>query len=117
MNEAYRVEVDTFSGLLTTLGSPRKERITEDLSKKWGSVESCIAYLEREGLLSVGPERDDHGSYTIQLTHSGFHYAQTVISAFLKFLAKSVLVPIAVAFVTTLITLWVKRVLGADMPV
>lgn len=72
------------------------------LKRKWQSVDSMTDYLQQEGLL----EQPHRGYYF--LTHQGYHYTQTVISSLLRFLLTSIAVPVAVAFLTTLITLWIQ---------
>lgn len=81
------------------------KRNTISLAKKWDSIDSILEYLQSEGLLEY--ERL-HGH--LRLNHKGYHYFQDVVGGFLL---KSVVVPIVVAFVTTLITLWIQRIFFA----
>lgn len=78
------------------------EQVVINLSKKWKSVDSITDYLQEENLL----ERIRPGQFF--LAHRGYHYIQAII---IDFLFKSILVPIIVALLTTLATLWVKGIL------
>lgn len=70
-------------------------------------LKPSIHYLLDQKLL------EKNGPYSIHLTHSGYHYWQTTVTAFLWFLMKSVAVPIVVAAATTLVTLWLQGVFTA----
>ena len=71
---------------------------TIDMAKKWNSVHSMLTYLKGYNLVEWS--NNDYA----RLTHAGFHYYQTLFSSICNFLFRSIAVPIAVAFVTTLIT-------------
>lgn len=76
--------------------------VIKDLKNKWTSIYSMTDYLQNKGLLT----RQRMEYYF--LTHQGYHYFQTILSQFLRFLLTSIAVPIIVAFLTTLITLWIQ---------
>lgn len=70
---------------------PRSARIPVSDS----SLDSVLDYLNETGMID---EPDDY----ITLTHSGFHFRQTIFFNVLTFLMHSVLLPIIVAFLTSL---------------
>lgn len=59
------------------------------------ALDSALAYLCESGLIGETSEY-------ITLTHSGFHFRQTIFFNALTFLMHSVLLPIIVAFLTSL---------------
>lgn len=62
---------------------------------------SMIEYLVDEKLLThPQPEY-------LHLTYRGYHYIQTLVTLFLAFLLRSIVVPILVSVATTLVTLWI----------
>lgn len=77
------------------------DQVTIDLSKKWKTVDNLTDYLQDEGLL----ERVRYGEF--YLSHKGYHYVQAII---FNFLFKSIAVPIVVALITTLVTLWLQGI-------
>lgn len=106
MQENGSVWLDAENKLIQTVKtSPTAPSKTYPLTKQWDSVFSIIDYLESKKLLM------QTGSAYFSLTHAGFHYLQNILSNIAKFLLKSVLVPIVVAILTTLISLWPKGLL------
>ena len=81
---------------VVTFNDPAK---SINLSKKWGSFYPTLNYLREQNLV------EKIGSCHYSLTYSGYHYIQTAISSVLSFLFRSVLVPVAVSIITTLIVL------------
>lgn len=63
----------------------------------------CIHQLENDGLIEIRSETELLVS--VAPTHKGRHYKEYRRCVIVGFILKSVLTPIAVAFVTTLITL------------
>lgn len=80
---------------------PRSARIPVSDS----SLDSVLDYLNETGMID---EPDDY----ITLTHSGFHFRQTLFFGALTFLAHSVLLPIIVAFLTSLAVYYFGGLLG-----
>lgn len=71
------------------------------------SLHSILDYLEKEDLIT------QHEFECFQVTQSGYCYSQTLLSDVGRFLLMSVLVPIAVAVITTLITMGIS---GSNNP-
>lgn len=71
--------------------------VTVDLSEYRDSLESILGYLAEQGYL-----RKLHIDY-YSVLHPGFHVAQARLSALCSFLAQSVLTPIIVTILTTLV--------------
>lgn len=65
----------------------------------------CVHILENDGYIQISEENDLY--IQVSLTHKGKHYAEELRAKVLHFLYVSVLVPIGVSIVTTLITLWI----------
>lgn len=76
-----------------------QEITVKDLSKQWSSISSMRLYLIEKGYM----ENQNMDYYF--LTHSGFHYYQTLFSLFLAFLTNSIGVPIITSILTTLVSL------------
>lgn len=76
-----------------------QESTVKDLSKQWSSIPSMRLYLIEKGYM----EKQSRNYYF--LTHSGFHYYQTLFSSFLAFLTNSIGVPIITSILTTLVSL------------
>ncbi len=85
--------------LTTVIEYPGFGCITLSLSHKWNSVLPILEYLQEKELLRK------HSPVYYSLTHSGYHYTQTIVSSAISFLMKSICVPIGISILTTLITL------------
>ena len=88
-------------------GEPRTEVSIHAFKR---SLYSILDYLKKEGLVT---QLSLEG---FQLTQSGYHYSQTLLSAAGRFLLASVLVPIIVAAITTLMTMWLTGSNSAPTP-
>ena len=64
--------------------------------------DGCINQLEQEGLIETPSE--EYGIPKYELTHMGKHYSEFQRAEFGRFLLRSILVPIVIAVITTLIT-------------
>lgn len=76
----------------------------------WNSLDAALEYMAAKDLLHCWASHD-----MIQLTFKGFHCKQLLISGFFAFLAKSVIVPIVVSILTTLIVLWIRTKTGISI--
>lgn len=97
-NEHGSIWMDEENRKICTVIEQGQKPLCINLSKIWLSVRPRMSYLMSKGLL------EQTGSSHYSLTHSGFHYFQTLAASALSFLVKSVAVPIVVAFLTALIT-------------
>lgn len=77
-----------------------------DYSKYSNEIQSIIKHLIDNGYLVTG-----FNEMNFQLTQKGLHPFQAIISMIISFLFRSILVPIVVAILTTLVTLWLKELL------
>ncbi len=77
------------------------DQIAEALSTDSESVRLAITYLEAKGYIEI------EGTIFF-LSHRGLHSKEIALLDFLEFLRNSILVPIAVAFITSVLTtnLW-----------
>lgn len=64
--------------------------------------DGCIALLEQEGLIKQPTE--DCGIPRYELTHLGKHYSEFRRAQIARFFMSSIVVPIVVALITTIIT-------------
>ena len=71
------------------------------------SLLSTLDYLEDKEYIVY-----DYPGGEAYVKHEGWHRTEEIISAFCAFLAKSVLVPVIVSVITTLVTIWIKQLLG-----
>lgn len=92
------------SSKIKLFSSDNPEEPSIDCSKYAGELLTILDQLEQEGVISFSQNYKN----TFHLTHKGLHYGSVMVEEFKAFLFKSVLVPIFVAFVTTLITLWLQ---------
>lgn len=75
------------------------------MKQKWPleKLDASIAYLESRGLVSC--VMGDNSFYAVSLTYKGKHYGEFKWLEFKKFLFQSVLVPVFVSFVTSVLTI------------
>lgn len=64
--------------------------------------DGCISLLEKEELIKT--TYNELGFPQYELTHLGKHYSEFQRAEFVRFLLRSIIVPIVVAVITTLIT-------------
>lgn len=102
IREEYCVEFDTFSKYITTAKCKKVEEKTAELQNNW---KLCFDYLNEKGLVVVKENQNEDGLFISQLTHTGFHYQEEIISRFLAFMTKSIIVPVVVSIITTIITI------------
>lgn len=69
------------------------------------ALKSTLSKLENEGYIK------STGINYYKLTEKGFHYYRYVFSDIRSFLFRSIITPIIVSALTTLITLWLKELL------
>ena len=65
------------------------------------SINSILQYLESTGYIQ------QTGYDNFQVLHSGWHTTQSFLTKLCNFLVKSILTPIVVSIITTLLTAWV----------
>lgn len=90
-----------FEGLeMMTVVEKGQPRTVVPIRQYKNSICSILDYLKQEKLIvQLGLEH-------FKLPQAGYYYLQTLLSGLARFLLGSVLVPIVVAIITTLITLW-----------
>lgn len=89
------------SNTIKTMYVPEKYVRRINLIGYRNSLESTLNHLADRKYI----ELVDGGG---RVLHAGWHWGQITAGKFLNFLFKSIAVPIFVAFVTTLITLWLS---------
>jgi hypothetical protein len=101
-------DILTFLGETTCicLFNDYKAEVTYDYDKYKGEIHSIIDQLVSDGYLSYCDSK-----YNFTITQKGLHPYEFQWDAFKSFLFRSILVPIAVSFATTLITLLVQALL------
>lgn len=87
----------------------RKTRIVR-MRYGWSSLDAALEYMAEKDLLHYWSSHN-----MIQLTFKGFRCKQMMISGFFAFLTKSVIVPIVVSILTTLIVLWIRTKTGISI--
>lgn len=99
------VRVDDGSRTMQTVSLSGKEIKASVAKVKETSSEMypMLQYLQNKGHVIM------YGRKTFSLTHSGFFYVQSIVSDIVSFLFKSIIVPIVVSVVTTLIALWLNN--------
>ena len=92
------VRLDFDSQIAKTANSPNKERSVAPFSPHLVSI---LRDLEKQGCVRfMAPNT----CRPVQVTHAGWHLFQFSVFEFLRFLGRSVLVPIIVSIITTIIT-------------
>lgn len=93
---------------LTAEGKPYREF---DFSKYKDSIRSILNSLAARGLIESGYPDYEY----LHVTHEGWHYRQVLRQEFLSGLFKSVLLPVIVSLLTTLLALlleaWLPQIL------
>lgn len=81
-----------------------------DIKKFKTSIGSVLSHLEKLGFIVFYTEEDINqtGCYCVKITHSGWCWAQTILFAVIKYAFTSVIMPIAVSVITTLIMLYIN---------
>lgn len=95
--------IDFDRNQVVTMLVDKPDRRTINVSRYRNSINKVLEYLKKEGYITVS----DGGCG--QVLHKGWHWGQVFISKLGVFLFKSILVPVFVAFITALITVWVTR--------
>ena len=93
---------------IARMGEPAKKY---NYIKYRDEINGIIQSLEKDGYLAYDDDPSD--AHTAEhtkfhLTHRGLHPYQATYEQIRNFLLKSVLVPVAVSIVTTLIALWLQ---------
>ena len=84
---------------------PEREGVVEvSLDGYQNSLIATLKYLNDAGYI------ENRTTFT-QVTSTGWHLGEEQFSAFCRFIAGSVLTPIIVSVITTLITLWITTML------
>lgn len=101
------VRADIFGTFLQTSGVSLEHQHTVFLGKRWShELDSALRSLESKGCIErVGEEE---GEPVYRITYDGRRRVQAALVDLARFLLKSVAVPIVVAVVTTLTTLWLS---------
>lgn len=100
MSEDGEIFINEDTRKIATVCEKGGPRIEIAVGKSSEELAPLLMYLEADGLVKI------QGPCYFNLTYSGYHYIQTLISSVLKFLLTSIAVPIIVAFLTTIISLW-----------
>lgn len=95
-----QIMLDVYGKCVNSSGN---KDLSFSFEKHWHFVLPLIGQLSNDGYLKFVDFS------TIQLTEKGFYYLQSQFRLIASFILKSVLVPIGVAFVTTLITLALSK--------
>lgn len=105
------IRADLFGTFLQTSGVPLEYQRTVNLRRRWSyELESALRSLEAKDCIEkVG---EDEGEPVYRITYDGRRRTQAALSDFGRFLLTSVFVPIVIAAVTTLVTLWLTQFFG-----
>lgn len=91
-------ENNTFSGIVDPYGKC-EETEPVGFNYTYDQLVSIFEHMQKQGYVqSVTPDWE-----YLQLTHAGFHYTQTLLSAIAGFFIRSILVPILVAALTAIV--------------
>lgn len=111
-DNADLVCADLFSTCLYTANDPCGKPLIADLSRHWRyDLEAALLSLEEKDCIRrVG---EDAGFPVYRITYDGRRRVQRAVADLCHFLLTSVLVPVLVSAATTLVTLFLTRLLGA----
>ena len=73
-------------------------------------------YPTTEFLIKQGLVKTESPFYIYSVTHEGWYIWQTAVSRLLMFLFSSILVPIIVSAITTLVALWINGLFHGMIP-
>lgn len=97
------------AGVVRNKGQEKEPPIV-DISKYKRCLDSCLSYLGEQGYIE-SLDFGDGRSIQVKVKHEGWHIGQTVLWKICIFLFRSIAVPIAVAFLTSLITITAIKIL------
>lgn len=89
-----------------TVSPLENETQTIDISKYKESVVSILEHLEKKEYIKFANSK---GYWQIKVTHKGYHLWQIAFFKMFKFTLVSIIVPIVVSAITTLITICLSR--------
>lgn len=101
-NEDTVIEISTKPNLFEIDLDPSN---TVSFEPYGNEIVSLVQHLNDEGYVQV---TDKEGT-VFQITHKGFHHRQLAIRFIVEKILTSFITPIAVSFITTLITLYIQR--------
>lgn len=102
---------DLFNTYLYTANAAHGRPLVLDISKHWKyELEAALLSLEEKGCIQK--IREDNGFPVYRITHDGRRRFQCAMVDLSRFLLTSVVVPIVVSAVTTLITLFLTHRFG-----
>lgn len=104
MKEDGEIYIDDSSKKLVTACEEGGPCVGRSIHKSSDELVPLLEYLEGQNLLEI------QGPCYFRLKYDGYHYFQAIISSVLHFLLTSVFIPIVVAFITTLVSLWLTGV-------
>lgn len=76
-------------------------------TKTFNNISYIMKYLKDEGYLDYFVADNDF--YTVNLTYKGLAYKSFNFESLKSFIKKSIIVPIIVSAITTLITMWLQH--------
>ena len=94
--------IDYEKNTVSTVHDGTQSFVTVDL-QKFGAPRSVLDYLEKEGYINKKP----YGDY-FSVTSYGWYYFQITFNKFCAFMFHSVVVPIFVSIITTVIALYLN---------
>lgn len=106
ISEMNLVYLDYENQKAETITAESHKEVQKAMKKYYHFLTPTLEFLANDGFIKIVHPDNYH---IIQVLHPGWHYIQSLMNQLLKFIAKSVIVPILVAFFTTLITLWLQN--------
>lgn len=73
-------------------------------------LRGCINNLANPGNAYIEIIEESNAYIRVKTTHKGRHFPEYELARYREFLLKSIFTPIIVAFITTLITLWLNGI-------
>lgn len=105
ITEHGSVYIDFDNMLASTCHTANEPCVTVSLKRYRNSARAILAYLQDLGYIKY--DRPDY----VDVLHKGWHITQSFVSTLGAFLVKSILIPIVVSIITTLIAAWLSGLL------
>lgn len=95
----------------TVLDTENSPMVKVSIQKQKHSFYPIVEYLMKRHLV-----KEESPLYIYSVTHDGWYILQTALSRLLSFLFSSILVPIAVSAITTIVALWINGLFQGIIP-
>lgn len=110
IDESRIVWINSETSLVKTVGDSNELCCEVNLDKFKTSINSILSHLSKHGLIYNYADSESNQSEFcyIRVTHAGWNWGQTFTFGIIKYAFTSVVMPIFVSILTTIITLYIN---------